>query len=160
MVVHDFVMEHREVESEAKSNWVASIEALGSFLSVLVVLESTVLDGFKSITGGAFSNVSIIVTDHLEKECLGLVGLSLSVALVLDNLNNFHALLVKLCLNFLFVLRESIIELRVFWVLLNGADGSNGSPVRTNEVLESNGHEVSLLGGKIFSFLINNFFKE
>ena len=159
MVVHDLVVENREVESEAKSNWVASIQALGCFLSILVVLEGTILDSFKSVSSGAFCNISIIVTNHLEKECLGLIGLSLSVALILDNSNDSHALVIKLILDPLFVCCECLTEFRVFWVLLNGADGSNGSPVSADKVLETYRHEVSLLGGEIISFLINNFVK-
>ena len=160
MVVHDLVVENREVESEAKSNWVASIEALGCFLSILVVLEGTILDSFKSVSSGAFCNISIIVTNHLEKECLGLIGLSLSVALILDNSNDSHALVIKLILDPLFVCCECLTEFRVFWVLLNGADGSNGSSLRADLVLETDGKKVSLLSGEILGLALDNLLEE
>ena len=74
----------------------------------MVVLESTVLDGFKFITLSALSNVSIIISNHLVEECLGLVGGSFLVALVLHDRDNIHALLIKFSLDLLFVSGESL----------------------------------------------------
>ena len=44
VVVHDLVVEDREVEGETKSNWVAGVEALGASLGELVVLEGAIFD--------------------------------------------------------------------------------------------------------------------
>ena len=42
MVVHNFIVEHREVKGKTKSNWVAGVEALGAGLGELVVLEGVI----------------------------------------------------------------------------------------------------------------------
>ena len=76
---------------------------------------------------GAFSNVSVVVTNHFVEECLGLVSGSNLHAEVLNDLNNSHALLVELFFDFGLVTLKSVIEFRVLWVLLDGADGSDGS---------------------------------
>ena len=74
----------------------------------MIVLEGTVLDGFKFISLSAFSNISIIISNHLVEECLGLVGGSFWVALILNNLYDIHALLIKFSLDLLFVGGESL----------------------------------------------------
>jgi len=65
-------------------------------------------------------------------------------------------LIVKLLLDLLLVLAKGIVELGVFWVLLDGTDGSNGSSLGTNLVLESNGEKVSLFGSEIVVFAFDN----
>jgi hypothetical protein len=55
----------------------------------------------------------------------------------------------------LLVTSESRIELLVLWILLDGADGSNGGSLGSNLVLESNREQVSLLGGEIFVLGLN-----
>ena len=74
MVVHNLVVEDREVKSKSKSNWVAGVQGLGAGLGKLIVLEGSVLDGVELITLGALSNVSVVVTDHLVEESFGLIG--------------------------------------------------------------------------------------
>ena len=127
MVVHNFVVEDGEVECESKSNWVASVQALGSLLCEVVVLEGTMLDGVELISGGALGDVSIVVTHHLVEEGLGLFSGGDSHTLVLDNFNDVHALVVKFLFDPLFVDSKGLIELRIFRVLLDGTDGSDGS---------------------------------
>ena len=36
VVIHHFVVEHREVQSQSESNWVASIQLLGKFVGLLI----------------------------------------------------------------------------------------------------------------------------
>ena len=160
VVVHDLVVEDREVESKSESNWVAGVERFRGLLGKLIVLKSAVLDGLKLISLSALSNISIVVSNHLVEESLGLIGGSLWVALSLNDFYDIHALGVKLAFDLLFVGGESLRILGVFWVLLDGADGSNGSSIGSNEVLESNGQKVSLLSGEVVSFGCNNLLKE
>ena len=157
VVVHHFVMEHGEVESQSQSDWVAGVQTLGGGLSELVVLKGTVLDTFELIGLGALGNVSVVVSDHFVEECLGLIGGGDIHALLLDNINDIDALIVKLLLNLLLVGRETVVELLVLGVLLDGTNGSNGGSLRANLVLEANGKEVSLLSGEVLILGLNNF---
>jgi hypothetical protein len=150
VVVHNFVVEDGEVKSESKSDWVASVQGLGAGLGELIVLESTVFDGIELVTLGALSNVSVVVTDHFVEESFGLISGSNTHARILDDVNDTNALVVKLLLDLLFICRETFVEFRVFWVLLNSTDGSNGGSLRSNLVLETNREEVSLFGGEVF----------
>ena len=156
LVAHHFVVENGEVESQSKSDWVASVKGLGSLAGKLVVLKGTVLDGIKLITGGALSNISVIITDHLVEEGFGLVSGSLGHARVLDNFDNLDALIVELLLDLLLVLSETFVELLVLWVLLDGTDSSNGGSLGADLVLETDGKQVSLLSGEILGFVANN----
>jgi hypothetical protein len=160
VVVHHFVVEDGEVESQSKSDWVASVEGLGRLAGKLVVLKGSVLDGIKLITGGALGNISVIITDHLVEESFGLVSGSLGHARVLDNVDDFDALIVEFLLDLLLVLSESVVELLVLWVLLDGTDSSNGGSLGANLVLETDGKQVSLLSGEILGFAANNHLEE
>ena len=160
VVVHNFVVEDGEVKSESKSDWVASVEGLGGLAGELVVLEGAVLDSFELISLGALSNVSIVVTDHLVEEGLGFVGAGLTHALVLDNVDDGDALVVELTLDLFLVGAEGFVELGVFWVLLDSADGSNGGSLGSDLVLETNGKEISLLGGEVLCLGFDDFLEE
>ena len=96
-------------------------------MSKSVVFEGSILDFSELVLLGALSNVSVVVSNHFVEECLGLVSGSNLHAEVLNDLNDSHALLVKLFFDLALVTLKSIIEFRVFWVLLDGADGSDGS---------------------------------
>ncbi len=50
LVVHDFIVENREVQSKTKSNWVACVESLAECVSLLVSLKSAVFDLFDFIS--------------------------------------------------------------------------------------------------------------
>jgi len=160
VVVHNFVVENGEVKSESKSDWVACVEGGRGLAGLLVVLEGTILDSVELISRSALSNVSVVVTDHLEEECLGLVGSGLSHALVLNDSDNRDALVVEFLLDLLLVQGETFVEFGVFWVLLDRADGSNGGSFGSNLVFETNGKEVSLLSSEILLFGFNNKLEE
>ena len=127
VVVHDFVMEDGEVQRKSKSNGVAGIQGPRRRLGVLVVFKSSILHGIKLITLGALSHVSVVITDHLVEESFGLISGSFTHARTFDNINNGDTLVVELLFDFLLVSGKSVIEFGILWVLLNGADGSNGS---------------------------------
>jgi hypothetical protein len=53
----------------------------------------------------------------------------------------------------LLVLGESITKLLIFWILLDGADGTNGASLRSDEVLETNREQVSLIDREVLTGL-------
>jgi len=116
----------------------------------LIVIKSSILNDIELITFSALSNISVVISHHLVEESFGLIGLGNIHAGCLDNINNRDALAVEFLLNFVLVQFKSIIEFRIFWVLLNGTDGSNSSSLGANLVLETNREEVSLFGGEVF----------
>jgi len=138
VVVHNFVVEHGEVESQSQSDWVASVEGLRSRLGELIVLEGTIFDSLEFVCGGALSNISVIITDHFVEEGLGLISGGNLHAGLLDDLNNTDALLVKLLLDLLLVDRKTLLEFLVFWILLDGTNGSYSGSLGANLVLEPN----------------------
>ena len=111
------------------------------------------------ISVGAFSNVSVIITDHFVEEGLGLISAGNFHARSFDDVDNFETLVIELLLDLLLVLGESVLELLILWVLLDGTNGPNGSSLRSNLVLESNGKQVSLLGGKVVRLRSNDLLK-
>jgi hypothetical protein len=151
VVVHNLVMEHGEVKSKTKSDWVASIQTLGLSLGELIVFEGSIFNCFDLVLLGALGNVPIVITNHFVKESLGLVSGGNLHALTLNNLDDGHALVVKLTFDLLLVLGETVVELRVFWVLLDSADGSNSGSLRSNLVLKSNRQKVSLLSCEVLA---------
>jgi hypothetical protein len=129
VVVHNLVVENREVKSKTKSDWVAGVQTLGSLLSELVVLESSLFHRLDLIRLGALSNVSVVVSHHLVEESFGLVGSGNLHAGVLDGVDDLHTLVIELTLNFSLVGLKSRIEFLVFRVLLDGGNGSDSSPL-------------------------------
>jgi len=137
VVVHNFVVEDREVKGKSKSDWVASVQRSGGVGGGLIVLKSTVFDGIKLITLGALSDVSIVISHHFVEESFSLVSGSFTHALALNNINDGDALVIKLLLDLLLINGETLIEFRVFWVLLDGTDSSNSSSLGANLVFET-----------------------
>ena len=149
MVVHYFVVEDGVVEGESESNWVAGVERFGGGLGFLIVIEGAFLYALELISSGTFGNVSIVITNHLIEEGLSLIGGGNLHALLADNFDDVDTLVVKFTFDFRFVTRKSFVEFLVLWILLDGSDGSNGSSLGTNLVLESNREEVSFFGGEV-----------
>ena len=156
MLVHHLVVEHREVQGKTKSDRVASVQRLGGFVGQLIILQCTVLDALKLIWGGAFSHVSVVVSNHLVEECLGLVGGGLLHAALFDSLDYVHALIIELSFDFLFVSREGLAEIGVLRILLDCGDGPDGGSLGSNLVFKSNREQVSLLGGEILRLLLGD----
>jgi len=142
-------MEHGEVEGQSQSNWVAGVKRLRGGLGELVVLKGTVLDSVELISLSALSNVSVVITDHLVEEGLGLISAGNSHARSLHDVNNIDTLLIKLLLNLGLVGLKGIVELGVLWILLDGADGSNGGSFGSDLVLETDREKISLLSGEV-----------
>jgi hypothetical protein len=74
VVVHNFVVEDREVKSKSKSDWVACVQRFRGGLSKLIVLEGTVFNDLELVSIGALSNISVIISDHFVEETLSLIG--------------------------------------------------------------------------------------
>ena len=70
-VVEDFVVEHREVKGKSESDGVSGAEfGIGDLRSLGVTLESTIGSFLVVISGGVLSDVSVVITLHLEEEDL------------------------------------------------------------------------------------------
>ena len=98
VLVHNFVVEDREVKSESKSDWVAGIKRFGTALGKFIVLKGTVFDGIKLISLGALGDVSVVITDHLVEESFGLISGGNTHAWSLNDIDDRDALVVKLAL--------------------------------------------------------------
>ena len=149
-------MEHGEVQGKTKSDWVAGIQTLRGGGSELVILKGAILDSVKLATLGTLGNVSVVITDHLIEEGLGLISGGNFHAGALDGLDNGNALVVELLLNLFLVVGKTAVELGVLGVLLNCGDSSNGSSLGADLVLESDGKQVSLLSGEVLVFGLDN----
>jgi len=161
VVVHNLVVEHGEVESETKSDGVACVELLGENVSLLVTLLSALLDGGEVVTLGGLRNISVVVTDHLLEEGLGLVIGGELEAVVTNDADNSEADVVKLLFDLLLVGLESATKLGVLGVLLDGTNSADGATLGADEVLETDGKKVTLINGEVFAGLgLNGRLKE
>ena len=97
------------------------------FWGFLIVLKGTVSNLLELIWGSAFSNISVVVSNHLVEESFGLISGCHLHAAGLDSLDNFHALVVKFTFDLLLVAHQPLVELGILWVLLDGGDGPDGS---------------------------------
>ena len=159
VILEDFVVEDREVKGEAELDGVASGEVDG--VSLLVGLVGLVLDILKLSVLGVLSNVTVVVTDHLDEESLGLLGaVTVGENLIVDKSDDLVAVSNELGLDFGFVVKESIVELRVLGVLLDGRDGAASGTLGADEVLEGNGEEVALIGVNTTLLLLEDLLKE
>ena len=72
VVLHDFVVEDREVEGETELDWVAwwKFNSVG----LVVSLESLLLDTLELLRLGVLGDVAVVVTNHLDEEGSGLIG--------------------------------------------------------------------------------------
>jgi len=158
VVLHNFVLEDREVKSETKLDRVARLE--GNLVGRFVSLESVLLNLLEVVTLGVLGDVAEVVTNHLDEEGLGLTVASLGENLGVDDVNNTLAVSLETGLNSLLVLSESIRELSVLGVLLNGGNSAASGSLGRDKVLESNREEVSLVGSDISTLLLEDLSEE
>ena len=147
VVLHDFVVEDREVESKTKLDGVAS----GKFYAVSFVVSAkgSLLDFLKFGILGVLRDVAVVVTNHLDEEGLGLTVAGLGEDLIVDDSDDTLAVSDKLILDAGLVGGESGVVLAVLGVLLNGSDSAASGSLGRDEVLEGNRDEVALVGGDI-----------
>ena len=136
VVLHHFIVEHREVQGQAELDGVAWGEC--NLVGLFVGVEGLLLDLFEQISLCVFGNVAVIVADHLNEECLGL-----TLALFLKNLGGDHvddALAIgdELGLDALLVVCEGVSIFGVLGVLLNCGNRAAGGTFGADEVLECN----------------------
>jgi len=70
VVLHNLIVENREVEGETELDGVAGWER--DHVSLVVGLQSGLLDFLKLLTFSVLGYVAVVVADHLDKEGLGL----------------------------------------------------------------------------------------
>ena len=145
VVLHHFVVEHREVEGEAELDGVARGQR--DLVSLVVSLESFLLDLIEEFCLGVLGDVAVVVADHLDEESLGLTFARLSEDLGADHVDDALAVGDELGLDALLVVGECVGVLGVLGVLLNRGNGAASSTLGTDEVLEGNGEEVALVAG-------------
>ena len=152
-VVHDFVVEDGEVKGQSESDGVGGLEVgVGNLDGGLVGLEGTVGGLLVVVTGGVLSNVSVVVTLHLEVEDggVGVVGGAGDQSLV-EDLEDVVAELVKLGLDLALVVSQKREILGSLGLLL-GLDGGKGSPggsSGSDGVFVGDGKKVSLLDAEL-----------
>ena len=144
VVLHDFIVEDGEVQGEAELDGVARGE--GDIVGFFVGLKSVLLNLLKKVTLRVLGDVTIVVSDHLDEE-----GLRFTVTLLFehfgaDHVNNLLAVTGEFGLNALFVAGKSLGVLGVLGVLLNCCNCAACSALRADQVLESDGEKVALVG--------------
>ena len=122
VVLHGFVMEDGEVEGKTEFDGVARREL--DSVGFVVGGKCALLNFVEVITLGVLGDVTVVITDHLDEEGLGLSVAGFGEDLVVDHVNDSLAIFLELGLNSLLVSGEGIGELGVLGVLLNGGNGS------------------------------------
>ena len=140
----DLVVEHGEVQGESELDGVAcgKIDGVGFLVGGLSLL----LDILEGGILGVLSDIAIVITDHLDEESLGLIGAISIEDAVVDHVNDLLAVGLELGLDLSFVGQKGRVKLGVLGVLLDGRDCAACSALAADEVLESNGQKVTLIG--------------
>jgi hypothetical protein len=144
VVLHDFVVEDREVEGETQLDRVASGKLDG--VGLVVGNERALLHFLKLGTLCVLGDVAVVVADHLDEESLGLTIAGLGKHLVLNDVDDAVAVTNQLLLDLVLVGGESFSELGVLRVLLDSGNGAASGALGRDQVLESDGDEVALIG--------------
>ena len=158
VILQDFVVEDGEVQGEAELDWVAwgKIDSV----SLLVGYLGGLLDLLKLGVLGVLSDVTIVVTDHLDEESLGLIGALTAEDAGVDHVNDLLAVSHELGLDLGLVGEKGGIELGVLGVLLDSGNSAASSAFAGDEVLESDGEEVTLIGVDTASLGCEDFVEE
>jgi hypothetical protein len=83
VVLHHFVVEHREVEGKSEFDGVARGQL--NLVSLLVGGQGFLLHFLELVALGVLGDVAVVITDHLDEEGLGLVNAVLGEHLSLDH---------------------------------------------------------------------------
>ena len=151
-VVLDLIMEDGVVKGKAESDGMGGLELLLSELSSLLVGLMGVVSSLVVLSSrGVFGDVSVVVSLHLVVEDLGFSVGGLGDELGVNEVKDLIAVFVELTLNLGFVAAEEadVLGALLFFLLLNGGEGSPGSSSGSDGVLVGNGKEVSLLNGQV-----------
>jgi len=154
VVLHDFVVEDREVKSKSKLDGVAGWE--GNLVSFFISLECILLNLLELGTLSVFGDVAVVVTDHLHEEGLRLTIAGLSKDLVVNHVHNLLAIVGQLLLDFSLVAGKCFRELGVLRILLNCSNSAASSALGADEVLEGHREEVALVGGDVGTLFLED----
>jgi hypothetical protein len=84
-LVHDFVVENREVKSKSESDGVGGLQVfVGEVCGVVVGLKSFFSDFLVSFTFGVLSDVPVVVAFHLQEEDLAFCVVGLRNEMFID----------------------------------------------------------------------------
>ena len=136
VVLHHLVMENGEVEGQAELDGVAWGQY--NLVSLVVRLKSFLLNLLKQVGFCIFSDVAVVVSDHLDKECLGFTLAGFLKNLGGDHVDDTLAIGNELGLNALLVVGEGVSIFGVFRILLNCGNRAAGGTFGADEVLECN----------------------
>jgi len=155
-VIEDFVVEDGEIECKSESDRVggAKLGASG-VLSLRVALECTIGSLLVFRTSGVLSNISVVVTLHLQVEDLSFRVSGVHDQVVREKVKDIFAVDIKLILDLLLLVSEKVKVLRSlgFLLLLNSGNASPGGSPRANSVLVRDREQVTLLDGEFLSQL-------
>lgn len=155
-IVEDFVVEDGEVEGKSEADGVGGAElGRGNLEGLLVRFKGVLAGSGVVITSRVLSDVSVVVTLHLEEEDLSLGGAGVLDEVVGEQVEDVAAVKVELSLDFLLLGDEQV---KVsgslgLLLLLDGGDGSPGGSARANSVLVGDGEKVAFLDGKLLTRL-------
>ena len=158
VVLHHLVVEDREVKGETELDGVAWWEL--NLVSFVVGFERVLLDLLKLALLGIFSDVAVVVADHLHEEGLGLTVAVLGKDFVVNHVNNLLAVTGKFFFDFVLVAGKCIRELGVLGVLLNCSNRAAGSALGADEVLEGDREKVALVRGDFSALHVEDLGKE
>ena len=105
MVLHDFVVEDREVQGETELDGVAGRQR--DLVSLVVGLECLLLNLLQIVTLGILGNVAEVITDHLDEKGFWLTTTLLVEDLLVDHVDDVLAILVKFGFNLTLVVGKS-----------------------------------------------------
>jgi len=158
VVLHDLVVEDGEVEGKAELDGVAGGQL--DLVGLVVSLQGRLLNLIEEGVTGVLSDVAVVVTDHLDEEGLGLTVAVLRENVLVDDINDVLAVLGEGLLDFELVGGECGVVLLVLGVLLDGGNGAAGGSLGGDQVLESHGEEVALIGGDVGALLLEDLGQE
>ena len=158
VVLHDLVVEDGEVEGKAELDGVAGGQL--DLVGLVVSLQGRLLNLIEEGVTGVLSDVAVVVTDHLDEEGLGLTVAVLRENVLVDDINDVLAVMGEGLLDFELVGGECGVVLLVLGVLLDGGNGAAGGSLGGDQVLESHGEEVALIGGDVGALLLEDLGQE
>jgi hypothetical protein len=154
VVLHDFVVEDREVESESEFDWVARRE--GDLVCFLIGVKSRLLHTLELVSSGVLRDVAIVVAHHLDEESLWLAFTLLAEDLLPNHANDSLTILSQLSLNGCLVGGKGLTKLGVLWVLLDGGDGPESSAFAGDQIFEGHRKKVPLVRGDVLTLSVKD----
>ena len=167
-IVLDLIIEDWEIEGQTESDWVSSLElglgkSQGLFISLKSLVSSLDVEFALSILNLELSQISIVISLHFKEEDLSFVTLGSLDQSVLEELDDLHASMHQLTLDFSLDSLE-LLEILLFFgrislgllLLLKSVHDSPGSSLWSNGIFVGNREEVSLLGVEVDSSVDEN----